>query len=78
MRSQVSTYSGHRLHERPVSFTFKEQRLEVREVLEQGYEPDCLFFKVAAADGNVYLLRYQGAADAWEVQACGPQKRDRA
>ncbi|MDD2901883.1 MAG: hypothetical protein PHU44_05565 [Syntrophales bacterium] len=76
MRSQVSTYSGHRLHERPLSFTWKEQRLEVREILARGYEPESLFFKVKAADGGVYLLRYQWSTDSWEVWDCASRGRD--
>lgn len=68
MRCQVATYSGHRLHARPLSFTWGEQWLEVREVLEQGYGPDHLFFKVAATDGRLYLLTYYQLADSWEVK----------
>jgi hypothetical protein len=70
MSAQVSTYSGSRLHERPLNFTWQGQRLEVREVLERGYGPDSLFFKVVATDGRVYLLEYHGAADFWEVRVC--------
>ncbi|RJR40962.1 MAG: hypothetical protein C4567_10220 [Deltaproteobacteria bacterium] len=70
MSAKVSTYSGSRLHERPLSFTWQGQRLEVREILKQGYGPDSLFFKVAASDGGVYLLEYHGAADSWEVRIC--------
>ena len=78
MRCQVSTYSGHRLHERPLSFTWKEQRLEVREIREQGYGPDSLFFKVVAADGGLYLLQYTWGTDSWEAWACAPRHRDSA
>lgn len=73
MRTQVSTYSGYRLHERPLSFTWLEQRLEVREILEQGYGPDSLFFKVVAADGRVYLLQYHEGTDSWEAEVCAPR-----
>ncbi|MBI4644729.1 MAG: hypothetical protein HY790_07665 [Deltaproteobacteria bacterium] len=75
MRTQVSTYSGHRLHERPLSFNWEGQRLEVREILEQGYGPDSLFFKVVAADGRVYLLQYQGRTDSWEAGVCSPRPK---
>jgi hypothetical protein len=78
MRCQVSTYSGHRLHERPLSFTWKDQRLEVREVLEQGYGPDSLFFKIVASDGGIYLLEYLWAADSWEARICAPRQQDTA
>ena len=78
MRCQVSTYSGHRLHERPLSFTWKGQRLEVREILERGYGPDSLFFKVVAADGGLYLLQYKWGADSWEAWVCAPRHGDSA
>jgi len=45
MRCQVATYSGHRLHARPLSFTWGEQWLEVREVLEQGMDLTISFSK---------------------------------
>jgi len=65
---QVETYSGARLHERPRRFTWGDQWLTVRQVLDCGAAPDSLYFRVAAADGRVYLLKYRHAADAWEVQ----------
>ncbi len=72
MPCRVVTYCGFRVHERPLRFTWGGQWLEVREVLEQGYGPDHLFFKVAAADGRVYLLQYRWVADSWEAGVCGP------
>ncbi|MHB8068602.1 MAG: hypothetical protein ACYDIC_11975 [Desulfobaccales bacterium] len=69
---QVATYSGSRLHERPLRFTWGEEWLEVGQVLEQGYEPDHLFFKVAAADGRVFLLQYWQATDSWEARLGEP------
>jgi hypothetical protein len=69
---QVSTYSGGRLHERPLSFTWEGERLEVRQVLKQGCTPDTLFFKVAAADGRAYLLTYHRPSDSWKASLCGP------
>jgi hypothetical protein len=53
-------------------FTWGDQWLEVRQVLEQGYEPDHLFFKVKAGDGRVFLLQYRQAADSWEAKICEP------
>lgn len=75
MGAQVSTYSGHRLHERPLSFILAGRRLEVREILERGYAPGSLFFKVRAEDDGVYLLRYHEAADFWEVSIGAPGGR---
>ena len=75
MRTQVATYSGHRLHERPLRFLWEEQWLEVREILEQGYSPGSLFFKVVAVDGRVYRLQYQEGTDSWEAGICAPRPR---
>lgn len=68
---QVHTYSGFRIHERPLSFTWGEERLEVRQVLKQGYTPDTLFFKVEASDGRIYLLTYHRSSDSWTAGVCG-------
>lgn len=74
MHTRVTTYSGYRLHERPLSFTWKEQRLAVQEILERGYGPGSLFFKVVAADGGIYFLQYREDADSWEARVCAPQE----
>ncbi|MDP3181368.1 MAG: hypothetical protein Q8M54_00960 [Desulfobaccales bacterium] len=70
---QVETYSGFRLHERPRRFTWGEEWLEVRRVVERWSGPDHLYFKVVAGDGRIFLLTYQEQADAWEVKLMGPQ-----
>jgi hypothetical protein len=76
MRTQVSTYSGHRLHERPLRFLWEGQWLEVQEILEQGYGPDSLFFKVTAGDGRAYWLQYQEGSDSWEIKVCSPRSQN--
>lgn len=65
---QVETYSGYRLHERPRRFTWGTHWLEVRQVLKRWSEPQHLYFKVAAADGGAYLLRYCQPKEIWEVR----------
>ncbi len=72
--SQVETYSGYRLHERPRRFTWGEKWLQVRRVLARWSGPDHLSFKVAAEDGRVFLLTYHQLADAWEVKLRAPQE----
>jgi hypothetical protein len=71
MLCQVETYSGSRLHERPRRFSWGGAWLEVQEVLRQWSEPEHLHFKVAAADGRIYLLTYCRPAEAWEVRPLG-------
>lgn len=67
MHARVETYSGARLHERPLRFFWQGRSLEVREVLASWHEPDHLTFKVTAEDGAAYVLRYYQTDDSWEV-----------
>lgn len=71
MRCQVETYSGSRLHERPRRFTWGEEWLEVKAVLDRWADPQHLYFRVVAADARVYLLKYHRVADSWEAQLGG-------
>jgi hypothetical protein len=66
---KVETYSGSRLHERPRRFFWQGRWREVRRILDRWQTPDHLFFKVAADDRGIYLLRYQRLLDTWEIIA---------
>ncbi|HNY51510.1 MAG TPA: hypothetical protein PKI91_13140 [Smithella sp.] len=72
---QVECYSGFKANERPVAFTCQGERREIREIVDRWYEggldssrPVMDYFKVRAADGKVYLLRYQSGLDAWSLR----------
>ncbi len=69
---KVECYSGFKVNERPVAFTYQGQRREIVEIVDRWYEGDLdssrpivNYFKVKAADGNVYFLRYHSELDAW-------------
>ena len=71
---QVEAYSGHRSNERPLSFVFRGNRHEVREVLDRWYEggavpraPHLSYFKVITTGGEEYILRYNRFFDSWSV-----------
>jgi len=73
-RITVECYSGHRANERPVAFTFEGIRRTVQEVVDRWYEggrepgsPETAYFKVLAADGRVFIIRYQSLFDAWSL-----------
>jgi hypothetical protein len=73
---QVECYSGYKANERPMAFTFRNQRRKILEILDQWYEggiePEAAvvnYFKVKADDGTVFLLRYAADSDTWG--ACG-------
>ncbi len=69
MKLRVECYAGHRGAEEPRAFTLGERRLEVRAVLDRWIGPDYRYFRVAASDGNTYILRHHEKRDEWELGA---------
>jgi hypothetical protein len=72
---QVECYSGFKANERPVAFTCRGERREIREIVDRWYEgsaqsgrPSIDYFKVKDAGGNVYLMRYQPDIDKWSMR----------
>jgi hypothetical protein len=63
----VETYSGHRLHDRPVRFQVKGCWHTVVQILFRWQEPDSLCFTVLAEDGQKYSLKYNQEKDIWKV-----------
>jgi hypothetical protein len=71
MRIRVECYSGYKADERPQRFFLGEQCLEVQEVLDQWYGPGSSYFRVKAADNNIYILRnsWENAFHEWTLEA---------
>ena len=72
---QFECYSGYKVNERPVAFTFQERRLEIAEIMDRWYDggidasrPKIDYFKVRTSDGQVFLLRYLSLFDAWSIR----------
>jgi hypothetical protein len=67
----VECYSGYRVNERPMTFTLSEcdytRSFRVREVLDRWFGETADYFKVEADDHNIYLLKYDGRQDAWDL-----------
>jgi len=59
MKLKVECYSGHKADERPVRFRLEGKQYVVQAVLDQWYDPESVFYKVRADDGNLYILRQQ-------------------
>lgn len=73
MQLLVECYSGYRADERPQRFSFRAKphaaKLEVKEVLDQWYGVGYQCFKVAADDGNTYILRHEFREDCWRLDS---------
>jgi len=69
MKLKVECYSGHKADERPVRFCLEEKQYVVQTVLEQWYDPESIYYKVRADDGNLYILRQQTSTPhgQWEL-----------
>jgi len=69
MKIRVDCYAGHRGEEEPRAFVLGERRLEVLSITDRWLAPDHRYFKVAASDGNTYVLRHDEASGEWELGA---------
>ena len=71
----VECYSGHRVNERPIAFTFQGRRHEIEDILDRWYEgglnpdrPIVDYFMVQTRDSRVFILRYEGEVDRWSIR----------
>jgi hypothetical protein len=69
MKLEVETYSGHKADERPIRFRLGERWLAVVDVTDRWYDPDAIYFRVLAEDGDLYILRHDERADEWTLEA---------
>jgi len=69
MKLQVECYAGFRGDEEPRAFALGERRLEVLEILDRWLAPDHRYFKVAASDGDTYILRHDNVTGEWTLGA---------
>lgn len=69
MKLSVECYSGRKANERPVRFRLEGRQYQVETALDQWYDPESIFHKVRADDGNLYILRQQTSAPdgGWEL-----------
>jgi hypothetical protein len=79
IKLSVECYAGRKADERPVRFWLEEKQYQVEAVLDQWYDPESIFFKVRADDGNLYILRQQtSTADwTWELVLCRQTEKER-
>lgn len=69
MKLKVECYAGYRGDEEPRAFALGERRLDVQEILDRWVAPDHRYFKVAASDGDTYILRHDDVSGEWTLGA---------
>ena len=69
MKLTVECYSSHKADERPIRFNLDRKEYQVEAVLDQWYDPEHIFYKVRADDGNLYILRQETSTPegAWDL-----------
>lgn len=65
----VECYAGYRGEEEPRAFVLGTRRLEVTAIQDRWVAPDHRYFKVAASDGDTYILRHDEQTGAWTLGA---------
>jgi len=66
---RVECYSGSKADERPLRFQLGDRWLAVEEVMDRWYDPDAIYFRVRAADGDLYILRHSERDDVWTLES---------
>jgi len=69
MAIRVECYAGYRGDQEPRVFWLGERRLEVLEIVDRWLGPDYRHFRVAASDGDTYILRHDGRDGEWDLAA---------
>ena len=64
---RVECYAGARGEETPRCLYLGPRRIRVEAVLDQWLAPEHRYFRLRGEDGGVYVVRYDIAADRWEL-----------
>ena len=62
---EVTCYSGYKANERPLYFVVDGEKKRVNNIVDRWYGLEHDYFKVAADDGKVYLLKWHRTLDIW-------------
>ena len=72
---QVECYSGYKINERPIAFTYQGQYWEIQGIVDRWHEgdidatrPEINYFKVKTTDGGIFIIRYLSLFDSWSIR----------
>jgi len=77
MKLEVDCYSGSRADERPLRFRLDGREYAVDAVLDRWYEPESIYYRVRAGDGNLYILRQRTSTPTGEWELVSFRQGDR-
>ena len=67
MSEIVECHSDYEYAERPIALTWKNQRLEIAEIIERWRIPGARCFRVRTVDEQVFELFYGELYDEWRI-----------
>ncbi|TFV88433.1 hypothetical protein E4K72_21960 [Oxalobacteraceae bacterium OM1] len=67
MLLQVETRAGPHGDPEPISFTLGSQHITVLDLIDRWIAADHSYYKIAASDGDTYILRFDPAAQQWQL-----------
>jgi hypothetical protein len=67
MNDIVECHSDFEYAEKPVALTWKDQRLEISEIVERWRIPGAKCFRVRTTDGQIFELFYGELYDEWRI-----------
>jgi hypothetical protein len=62
---QTSSVAGELMN--PVSFALRDRTFQVMELVDSWRGADHAYYKIIADDGNLYVIKHDLDADAWEL-----------
>jgi len=68
-RVEVISYAGYRGEEEPRTLVLAGEPHDVLGIDDRWYDPEARYFRVAVADGHVYLLRHDTFNNRWSIVA---------
>jgi hypothetical protein len=69
MRIRVECYAGYRGEQEPRAFVVGDRRLDVVAIRDRWLSLEHRYFKVAASDGDTYVLRHDERSGEWTLGA---------
>lgn len=67
MNDIVECHSDFEYAEKPVALTWKDQRLEISDIVERWRIPGAICFRVRTTDGQIFELFYGELYDEWRI-----------
>ncbi|MCF8069083.1 MAG: hypothetical protein K9L30_10900 [Desulfobacterales bacterium] len=67
MKLKVTCYDGHQGEEKPQRFELGDNKIEVKNIVDQWLSTDYRYFKIIGNDDSTYIIRHDLNIRIWEL-----------